>query len=53
MIENKRAKSFVAIMIFIGFTALLLRFGIENEKAHNALSDARATYQLYKKLMEL
>lgn len=29
MIENKRAKSFVAIMIFIGFTALLLRFGIE------------------------
>ncbi len=32
---------------------LCKRFGIENEKAHNALSDARATYELYKKLMEL
>jgi len=32
---------------------MCLRFGIENEKAHNALSDARATYQLYKKLMNL
>lgn len=29
------------------------RFGIKNEKAHTALSDARATYELYKKLMEL
>ncbi|MEK7569663.1 MAG: 3'-5' exonuclease [Patescibacteria group bacterium] len=32
---------------------LCLRFGIENPKAHTALSDARATYALYKKLMEL
>jgi len=29
------------------------RFGIKNEKAHTALPDARATYELYKKLMEL
>src|SRR3989344_664471 len=29
------------------------RFGIKNERAHSALSDARATYELYKKLMEL
>jgi DNA polymerase III alpha subunit (gram-positive type) len=29
------------------------RFGIVNEKAHTALSDARATYELYKKLMSL
>jgi DNA polymerase-3 subunit epsilon len=28
-------------------------FGIENKKAHTALSDARATFELYKKLMEL
>ena len=28
-------------------------FGIKNERAHTALSDARATYELYKKLMEL
>ena len=32
---------------------LCLRFGIKNEQAHTALSDARATYELYKKLMEL
>src|SRR3989344_1833010 len=32
---------------------LCLRFGIENKEAHTALSDARATYELYKKLMEL
>src|SRR3989344_649373 len=31
---------------------LCLRFGIENPKAHTALSDARATFELYKKLME-
>lgn len=29
------------------------RFGIKNEKEHTALSDARATYELYKKLMSL
>jgi len=32
---------------------LCLRFGIKNERSHTALSDARATYELYKKLMEL
>lgn len=32
---------------------LCMRFDIKNERAHNALSDARATYELYKKLMEL
>jgi len=32
---------------------LCLRFGIKNDKAHTALSDARATFELYKKLMEL
>jgi DNA polymerase III epsilon subunit family exonuclease len=32
---------------------LCLRFDIKNERAHSALSDARATYELYKKLMEL
>ena len=32
---------------------MCVRFGIQNERAHTALSDARATYQLYKKLMEL
>ena len=30
---------------------LCLRFDIKNERAHTALSDARATYELYKKLM--
>ena len=29
------------------------RFGIKNERAHSALSDARATYELYKKLMDV
>ena len=28
-------------------------FGIENKNAHTALSDARATFELFKKLMEL
>lgn len=28
-------------------------FGIENKNPHSALSDARATYELYKKLMSL
>lgn len=32
---------------------LCLRFNIENPHAHSALSDARATYELYKKLMTL
>jgi ATP-dependent DNA helicase DinG len=32
---------------------MCLYFGIKNEHAHTALSDARATYELYKKLMEL
>ena len=29
------------------------RFGIKNENPHSALSDARATFKLYKKLMKL
>lgn len=29
------------------------RFGIKNEHAHTALSDARATFELYKKLLSL
>lgn len=29
------------------------RFGIKNERAHTALSDARATFELYKKLVNL
>jgi DNA polymerase-3 subunit epsilon len=29
------------------------RFGIKNERAHSALPDARATFLLYKKLIEL
>lgn len=32
---------------------MCVRFGIKNKKSHTALSDARATYELYKKLMEL
>lgn len=32
---------------------LCARFGIENPRAHTALSDARATCELYKKLMSL
>jgi DNA polymerase III epsilon subunit-like protein len=32
---------------------MCIRFGIKNEQAHTALSDARATYELYKKLMSL
>jgi DNA polymerase III epsilon subunit family exonuclease len=32
---------------------LCVRFDIKNEHAHTALSDARATFELYKKLMEL
>lgn len=32
---------------------LCVRFDIKNAHAHTALSDARATFELYKKLMEL
>lgn len=32
---------------------LCVLFGIKNKHAHTALSDARATYELYKKLLEL
>jgi DNA polymerase III epsilon subunit family exonuclease len=32
---------------------MCVRFGIKNENAHTALSDAYATYELYKKLMSL
>ena len=32
---------------------MCLLFNIKNERAHTALSDARATFMLYKKLMEL
>lgn len=32
--------------------ALCEHYGIENERAHTALADARATYELYKKLQE-
>lgn len=32
---------------------MCVRFGIENKRAHTALSDARATFELYKKLMNL
>lgn len=32
---------------------LCLRFGIKNEGTHTGLGDARATYELYKKLMKL
>jgi DNA polymerase III epsilon subunit-like protein len=32
---------------------LCVRFGIKNEHAHTALSDARATFELYKKLIEI
>lgn len=33
--------------------ALCEKFGIENDKAHTALSDARATATLYRKLLEI
>jgi len=33
--------------------ALCEYFGVENSRAHTALADARATYEVYKKLIEL
>ncbi len=35
----------------LSLRALCEHFGIENKKAHTALSDARATYELFAKLM--
>jgi len=32
---------------------MCVKFGIKNERSHTALSDARATFELYKKLMAL
>ena len=32
---------------------MCMHFGIENKDSHTGLGDARATYELYKKLMEL
>ena len=32
---------------------LCKHFDIKNERPHSALSDARATYELYKKLMSI
>jgi DNA polymerase III epsilon subunit family exonuclease len=40
-------------LIHFSLRELCLRFDIENKKAHTALSDARATFELYKKLMSL
>lgn len=40
-------------LIHFSLREMCLRFGIENPKAHTALSDARATFLLYKKLMSL
>ena len=40
-------------VIHFSLREMCKRFGIENENAHNALSDARATFELYKKLMNL
>ena len=38
---------------YFSLREMCVRFGIKNERAHTALSDARATFELYKKLMEL
>ncbi|KKS11066.1 MAG: hypothetical protein UU67_C0085G0001, partial [Candidatus Daviesbacteria bacterium GW2011_GWB1_41_5] len=32
--------------------ALAKYFGVENEKAHSALADIRATFEIYKKLLK-
>jgi len=44
--KNRKVKSF-------SLREMCLYFGIKNEKAHTALSDARATFEVYKKLMKL
>jgi len=44
--KNKKVTNF-------SLRELCLFFGIKNDKAHTGLSDARATFKLYKKLMEL
>ncbi len=41
------------VLIHFSLHELCTRFGIKNENPHTALSDARATCELYKKLMEL
>jgi len=38
---------------YFSLREMCLRFGIENKSPHTGLGDARATYELYKKLMEL
>ena len=40
-------------LIHFSLREMCERFGIKNKNAHTALSDARATYELYKKLMSL
>jgi DNA polymerase-3 subunit alpha (Gram-positive type) len=40
-------------LIHFSLHEMCTRFGIKNERAHTALPDARATYELYKKLMSL
>ena len=40
-------------LIHFSLHELCIRFGIKNEHAHTALPDARATFELYKKLMSL
>jgi DNA polymerase III epsilon subunit family exonuclease len=40
-------------LVHFSLREMCLRFGIENLRAHTALSDARATFELYKKLMSL
>ncbi len=38
---------------YFSLREMCIRFGIENKNPHTGLGDARATYELYKKLMEL